>query len=115
MKGTSTEWDIALLALDERKQRLAAHMLLDALCLDSQAGALLEERADLLFANNGVWLNRLLLRFLYIGTLSLVVGSLIPKDKVLAPFVTAWRPALPRARRAEAHPKCVPSQVDRTS
>ena len=89
VNGASTEWDIVLLALDQRKQTLAADMLLDALCLDSRAGAFLEERADLLFANNGIWLNRLLLRFHHIATVPstpLVVRDI---DRSLALYLDA--------------------------
>ena len=89
VNGASTEWGIALLALDQRKRTLAADMLLDALCLDSQAGAFLEERADLLFANNGVWLNRLLLRFLHIATVSSPPPVVRDIDRSLALYLDA--------------------------
>ena len=89
VNGASTEWDIALLALDQRKRTLAADMLLDALCLDSQASAFLEERADLLFANNGVWLNRLLLRFLHIATVPSTPPVVRDIDRSLALYLDA--------------------------
>jgi hypothetical protein len=85
----SKEWDVALSALEGRKTTLAADMLLDALCLDSQAGAFLEERADLLFANNGVWLNRLLLRFLHIATVPSTPPVVRDIDRSLALYLDA--------------------------
>ncbi len=89
VEGTSTKWDVALSALEGRKTNLAADMLLDALCLDSQAGRFLEERADLLFANNGVWLNRLLLRFLHTATVPSTPPALRDIDKSLALYLDA--------------------------
>ena len=88
VEGASTKWDVALSALEGRKTTLAADMLLDALCLDSQAGRFLEERADLLFANNGVWLNRLLLRFLHTATVP-STPALRDIDKSLALYLDA--------------------------
>ena len=87
--GVSTKWDVALSALEERKTTLAADILLDALCLDSQAGTFLEERADLLFANNGVWLNRLLIRFLHIATVPSTPPALRNIDRSLALYLDA--------------------------
>jgi hypothetical protein len=68
--GDRTAWDIAFEKLDAPQQRmgLATDILLDALCLDPLAESLLMERADLLFANHGALLNRLLLRFHHIAT-----------------------------------------------
>jgi hypothetical protein len=65
-----TTWDIAFEKLDAPQQGvgLATDILLDALCLDPLAEPLLTERADLLFANHGALLNRLLLRFHHIAT-----------------------------------------------
>ena len=68
--GDRTAWDIAFEKLDAPQQGvgLATDILLDALCLDPLAESLLTERADLLFANHGALLNRLLLRFNHIAT-----------------------------------------------
>ncbi|MEN6331991.1 MAG: hypothetical protein ABFD57_08390 [Smithella sp.] len=65
-----TEWDIVFEKLDTPQKRigLATDILLDALCLDPLAESLLTKRADLLFANHGKLLNRLLLRFHHIAT-----------------------------------------------
>ena len=89
VEGVSTKWDVALSVLEGRKTTLAADMLLDALCLDSQAGAFLEERADLLFANNGLWLNRLLLRFLHIATVPSTPPVMRDMDRSLALYLDA--------------------------
>jgi hypothetical protein len=65
-----TAWDIAFEKLDAPQQRmgLATDILLDALCLDPLAESLLTERVDLLLADHGTLLNRLLLRFHHIAT-----------------------------------------------
>ncbi|MFZ0246604.1 hypothetical protein [Candidatus Binatus sp.] len=89
VEGASTRWDVALSVLGGRKTTLAADMLLDALCLDSQAGAFLEERADLLLANNGIWLNRLLLRFLHIATVPSTPPVVRDIDRSLALYLDA--------------------------
>ena len=69
--GERTDWDAAFDALDSlgALSPLAADLLLDALCLDPLAESLLSERANLLFAERGARLNRLLRRFHHIATL----------------------------------------------
>ncbi|HEX9202301.1 MAG TPA: ATP-binding protein [Acidobacteriaceae bacterium] len=76
-----TAWDIAFEKLDAPQQGmgLATDILLDALCLDPLAESLLTERADLLFADHGALLNRLLLRFHHIAT---VPSGQIPLSQV---------------------------------
>jgi hypothetical protein len=74
-----TAWDIAFEKLDSRREDtgLAADILLDSLCLDPLAESLLTERSELLFANNGNLLTRLLSRFLHIAT--------VPSNQLLLP------------------------------
>ncbi|MGB7099659.1 MAG: hypothetical protein WBD95_12965 [Xanthobacteraceae bacterium] len=61
-------WDVVFEKLETDKQTLAADIMLDALCLDPFAELFLTARADLLFADHGRLLNRLLKRFLHIAT-----------------------------------------------
>lgn len=101
-----TEWDIAFGKLDAvpRKSGLAMDILLDALCLDPLAESLLTERADLLFANDGALLNRLLLRFHHIASVPTGQPQVLQADPSLslhieaqyrAPIVARW-PAVVR-------------------
>jgi ABC-type transport system involved in cytochrome c biogenesis ATPase subunit len=69
--GARTQWDIAF---DEAEQLhdvapLAADILLDALFLDPKAATFLNDRADMLFANNAKRLTRLLRRFEHIASI----------------------------------------------
>lgn len=68
--GTRTQWDEAF---DEAEQLhdtmpLAADILLDALFLDPNAEAFLNERANMLFANKAKRLTRLLRRFEHVAS-----------------------------------------------
>src|SRR5262249_18400593 len=65
-----TKWDEAFEAAERAKDTapLAADVLLDALCLDPVAEYFLTERADMLFAEHGARLNRLLGRLQHIAT-----------------------------------------------
>lgn len=62
-------WDWAFAAAQTAGAPDAIDILLDALCLDPAADHYLTTRADLLFANDGKLLNRLLARFMHIATL----------------------------------------------
>lgn len=64
-----TEWDTAFSAAATTKNDLTGDILLDALCLDSDAELFLAERVELLFANEAKHLKRLLIRFHHIGTI----------------------------------------------
>jgi hypothetical protein len=61
-------WDVAFEKLESQKKRLAADILLDALCLDPLAEPFLMARADLLLKDHGRLLDRLLKRFQHIAT-----------------------------------------------
>jgi len=63
-----TVWDVAFEAAEVANLRSAGDILLDALCLDSEAERFLTERVDLLLANDAKHLQRLLIRFHHIGT-----------------------------------------------
>lgn len=67
-----TLWDIAYEEAEKTKDKnpLAADILLDSLCLDPFAAHYLNERSEMLFADKGVRLNRLLRRFHHIATVS---------------------------------------------
>ncbi len=63
--GERNAWDIAFEAAEQGKDAmlLARDVLLDALCLDPNAEAFLNERVEMLLANNAARLTRLLRRF----------------------------------------------------
>lgn len=73
--GTSTAWDVAFEAAVGKNDQLAGDILLDSLCLDSDAERFLIERADLLLDNQGKHFSRLLLRFHHIATVPSGMGS----------------------------------------
>jgi hypothetical protein len=70
--GSRTAWDDAFdrVQASQGSLPLADDILLDALFLDPAAGIFLEERADMLFANNAEHLQRLLARFDHVATVS---------------------------------------------
>ena len=70
--GSRTAWDVAFdnVQAAQGGLPLADDILLDALFLDPAASAFLEERADMLFANNAKHLQRLLARFEHVATVS---------------------------------------------
>jgi hypothetical protein len=61
-------WDWAFARARTTKATDALDVLLDALCLDPMADVFLSERAELLFAEKGNLLDRLLARFLHVAT-----------------------------------------------
>ena len=65
---TGTAWDVAFGAAEAAKNELAGDILLDALCLDSDAERFLTERVDLLLGDGAKHFTRLLLRFHHIAT-----------------------------------------------
>ncbi|MDK4715889.1 hypothetical protein [Rhizobium sp. CNPSo 4039] len=97
--GGVSEWDQVLALLEAKGATPAADILLDALCLDPQADWFLEERAGLLFANNGERLNRLLRRFLHVATVPSAPDAsqsidrtlaLYMEDKYRTPIIGLW-------------------------
>jgi hypothetical protein len=68
--GTRTQWDAAFEEAEQllNTMPLAADILLDALFLDPNAEAFLNERADILFANGAKRLTRLLRRFEHVAS-----------------------------------------------
>lgn len=75
--GSRTAWDDAFDQVQAAQEGLplADDILLDALFLDPAAIIFLEARADMLFANNGKHLQRLLARFDHVATVSGVSPS----------------------------------------
>lgn len=61
-------WDVMLAAAENSNDTSTTNILLEALCLDPEAGRFLDERAELLLANDGALLDRLLRRFLHAAT-----------------------------------------------
>jgi hypothetical protein len=68
--GARTQWDVAYEEAEQLHDTmpLAADILLDALFLDPNAATFLNERADMLFANNAKRLTRLLRRFEHVAS-----------------------------------------------
>jgi len=77
--GLHTSWDVVLEMAEVHFEEfpLAVDILLDALYLDSSATNFLSERSDILFANNGSRLLRLLKRFEHEGSVSDVPKELL--------------------------------------
>lgn len=82
--GEEAAWDAALRSVEGGENSLAADMLLDGLCLDPDAEKLLTQRADLLFADRGRRLNRLLNRFHHIATVPSAAYGLLNLDPSLS-------------------------------
>jgi len=85
--GSSTAWDAAFSDLEAKDAMPAADVLLDALFLDPQANKFLNDRAELLFANHGSWLKRLLRRFLHIATVPSAPPALLNIDQSLGLYI----------------------------
>ncbi len=84
-----SEWDHAFSAMEKKGEKYAADVLLDALCLDPRAEQFLEDRSELLFANGGELLKRLLRRFLHIATVPSAPREVGGLDRALALYVEA--------------------------
>lgn len=96
-----TAWDVAFGGAAAAKNELAGDILLDALCLDSDAERLLTDRVDLLLGSGAKHFTRLLLRFHHIATvptgggmeLSTVVG-LYMEAQYRSIVFARWPPVL---------------------
>jgi ABC-type cobalamin/Fe3+-siderophores transport system ATPase subunit len=104
--GTRSAWDDAFDAVEKAGDTmpLAGDILLDALFLDPAADAFLEQRADMLFANDGVRLLRLLRRFEHVASVTGInpeaLGalrdlSLYLEAQYRTPIISRW-PAIAR-------------------
>jgi len=80
-----TTWDTVYEEAEKTKEKnpLAADLLLDSLCLDPFAAHYLNERSEMLFAEKGARLNRLLRRFHHIATVSNVSSESLDIDPSL--------------------------------
>ncbi|MBU1057576.1 MAG: hypothetical protein KJ804_04565 [Proteobacteria bacterium] len=78
-------WDVVYEEAEKTKDEnpLTADILLDSLCLDPFAGHYLNERSEMLFADRGARLNRLLRRFHHIATVSNVSNESLDIDPSL--------------------------------
>src|SRR5262249_49167350 len=68
--GSRSAWDVALEVAEQNREKapLADDMLLDALFLDPNAEAFLDERAEMLLADGGARLLRLVKRFEHVAS-----------------------------------------------
>lgn len=92
--GETTAWDGASKDAEALGLPLAEDILLDALCLDPEAQRLLEERADLLLANDAKRLSRLLQRFRHIATVP-AAGALSADPSLGIYFDARFRSIIP--------------------
>ncbi|WP_395022863.1 hypothetical protein [Dongia sp.] len=76
-------WDVGFKAAEAERLTSASDLLLDALCLDPDAERFMGERVDLLMANEGFYLNRLLNRFHHLATVPKGGASAIQSDLAL--------------------------------
>jgi hypothetical protein len=90
-QGDRRAWDAAFEQAEQARDSmpLAADILLDALCLDPAAEAFLNERADMLFADHGRRLNRLLRRFEHIATVPGVAPEVLRANPALSLYMEA--------------------------
>lgn len=98
--GVGTAWDVAFAALPAEGLGLVARdILLDALYLDPQADLILESHRDLLFAQSGACLARMLRRFHHNATAVAPLAALNLKPGLQLYFDAAFRrPLLGRWR-----------------
>jgi hypothetical protein len=89
--GSRSAWDVAFEALegDGAATTLGSDVLLDALCLDPLAETFLNERVELLLAQNGTRLNRLLRRFQHVATAPGLPPGLLNANRSLGLYVEA--------------------------
>lgn len=100
--GAGGGWDAAFAAAQAAAAAATADVLLDGLCLDPLADRFLSERADLLFADKGRLLDRLLRRFLHIATvpdlsllgLQMGDGGLYAEAEMRTPVWRNWPPMI---------------------
>jgi len=90
--GDKTQWDDAFGVAESTKDMvpLAADVLLDALCLDPLAEYFLTARADMLFADYGARLNRLLARFHHVATVPVIPAAMLAAIRICS---CIWRPS----------------------
>lgn len=105
-------WDHAFEQLTIAGNIQASDILLDALCLDAQLDRHLEDRIELLFADDGALLKRLLHRFLHVATIPSIPGSIAIESGLRIyleadmrfPILERWAPV---GRFLHAHAKRV--------
>ncbi len=99
--GSDNAWDAAFKNTAELESQLAGDILLDALCLDTEADRFLAERVDLLLDNGAKQLERLLRRFHHLATLPIGGGetlssefALVLEERFRSIIVGRWPPIL---------------------
>lgn len=96
---TTSGWDRAFAAARAADATDAIDVLLDALCLDPDTDKHMAARSELLFADNGKLLDRLLRRFMHIATLPErpAAGAdlgLYMEAEIRRPIWSAWPPLI---------------------
>jgi hypothetical protein len=87
--GARAQWDAAFDEAEKLAMPLAADILLDALFLDPNAQAFLDQRADMLFAHGAKRLIRLLRRFDHVASVPVVLGTLPTSGPDISLFIEA--------------------------
>ncbi|MGW1424650.1 hypothetical protein ACWAT4_31520 [Bradyrhizobium manausense] len=89
--GSRAAWDVAFEEAEKNREAvpLADDVLLDALFLDPNAEAFLDERADMLLANGGGRLLRLVNRFEHIATVPGVSAEMLNQFRDLSLYLEA--------------------------
>lgn len=89
--GSRTAWDAAFEEAEKNREAvpLADDVLLDALFLDPNAEAFLDNRADMLLANGGERLLRLVSRFEYVATVPGVSAEMLARYRDLSLYLEA--------------------------
>ncbi|WP_316171763.1 hypothetical protein [Bradyrhizobium sp. SZCCHNRI1058] len=89
--GSRTAWDVAFEEAEKNREAvpLADDVLLDALFLDPDAETLLDRRADMLLANGGGRLLRLVNRFEHIATVPGVSSEMLDRFRDLSLYLEA--------------------------
>lgn len=93
-------WDAAFAAVTAAKNVEASDLLLDALCVDPSLDRHLTARMDLMFAEDGALLKRLMHRFLHIATVPGIPGNFAVGDGLRIyleadmrfPIIARWAP-----------------------
>jgi len=91
VEGGASAWDLAVAKLKAARADLALDLMLDALFTDPEAGVLLEQKVELLLADRGQLLRRLLVRFQHVATIPNVQSDVAMDETFRLHFETEFR------------------------
>ena len=89
--GSRNSWDVAFEVAEQKRETspLAVDVLLDALFLDPNAEAFLDQRADMLLANGGSRLLRLVRRFEHVSSVPGASADMFSRFRDLSLYIEA--------------------------